>query len=104
MVFGSARGNITDSTVSVADEIVDSVIDDRQKIYTRAGAYDASLDIGFLTEYQTPALDTATPITTVMAGVAFDTPVIFSPHLIGSPLGVVDDTPDIIAPTILGWA
>jgi len=104
MVFGSARGNITDSTVSVANEIVDSVIDDRQKIYTRAGAYDASLDIGFLTEYQTPALDTATPITTVIAGVAFDAPVIFSPHLIGSPLGVVDDTPDIIAPTILGWA
>ena len=104
MVFGSANGNITTSTTSIADEVVETVIDDRQKIYTRSGAYDASLDLGFLTEYQTPALDFATPITTVMAGVAFDAPVIFSPHLIGSPLGLADDASDIIAPTILGWA
>lgn len=104
MVFGSANGNITDSTTSIADVVVDTVIDARQKIYTRSGTYDASIDSGFLTEYQTPALDFATPITTVMAGTAFDSPVIFSPHLIGSPLGLPGGTPAINAPAILGWA
>ena len=104
MVYGSATGNITDATYSVPDQIRESVIADEQRLHTRAGVFDASLDLGFLTEYQTPALDFATPVTTTMAGASFETPVIISPHLIGGPLGFSGTPPTINAPTIVGWA
>lgn len=104
MIYGSANGNVTDSTESAPNITIEEVVYDDQRAYTRAGSAPASLDLGFLTEYQTPAIDQATPITTVMAGVSVDPPVIFSPHIIGAPLGLQDTPPTINAPTIVGWA